>query len=113
MELFEEHTIDSAAPLVFDDSLEFVDPDLQGAEETAASPEETRESAFSDDPVRVYLREMGSVSLLSRQREINLAQGIERGKLRMKKALSRLPLIRRMALAIHKDVGKDQARLED
>jgi RNA polymerase primary sigma factor len=113
MELFEEHTIDSAAPLVFDDSLESVDPDLQGAEETAASPEESRESAFSDDPVRVYLREMGSVSLLSRQCEIDLAQGIERGKLRMQKALSRSPLVRRKALAIHEDVGKGQARLED
>ena len=113
MEQFEEHTMDSAAPLVFDDSIELMDPDLEGAEEAAASPEESHESALTDDPVRVYLREMGSVSLLSRQREIDLAQRIERGKLRMQKALSRSPMIRRRVLAIHEDVGKGHARLED
>src|SRR5712671_1040582 len=113
MELFEEHTTDSAASLVFDDSVEFVDPDPQGAEEAAPNPEEAHESALTDDPVRVYLREMGSVSLLSRQREIDLAQRIERGKLRMKKALSRSPLIWRTVLAIHEDVGKGQACLDD
>ena len=105
--------MDSTESLVFDDAIEFLDPDQQGAEGAAARPEWSHESALTDDPVRVYLREMGSVSLLSRQREIDLAQSIERGKLRMRKALSRSPLIRRMALAIHKDVGKDQARLED
>src|SRR5437667_12181425 len=113
MEQFEEHTMDSATSLVFDDSIEFVDTDPQGAEEAAPSPEESHESALTDDPVRAYLREMGSVSLLSRQREIDLAQRIERGKLRMQKALSRSPLIRRNVLAIHEDVHKGQARLED
>src|ERR1700730_490770 len=113
MELFEEHTMDSATSLVFDDSLEFLDPNLQGPEEAAASPEEPHESNLTDDPVRAYLREMGSVSLLSRQREIDLAQRIERGKLRMQKALSRSPLIRRKVLAIQEEVGKGQARLDD
>src|ERR1700680_197660 len=104
MEQFEEHTMDSTASLRFDDSIEFPDPDLHGSEEAAASPDESHESALTDDPVRAYLREMGSVSLLSRQREIDLAQSIERGKLRMHKALSRSPLIRRKVLAIHEDV---------
>jgi RNA polymerase primary sigma factor len=113
MERFEEHTRDSAASLVFDDSLAFLDSNLQGAEEAVGSPEESRDSALTDDPVRVYLREMGSVSLLSRQREIDLAQRIERGKLRMQKALSRSPMIRRRVLAIHEDVTRGPARLED
>jgi RNA polymerase primary sigma factor len=113
MELFEEHTMDATASLVLDESVEFLDPNLHGAEEAAASPAESHESALADDPVRVYLREMGSVRLLSRQREIDLAQRIERGKLRMQKALSRSPLVRRRVLALHQDLGKGQARLED
>src|SRR5438270_4367221 len=102
MERFEEHAMDSAASLevAFEDSPEFLDSNVQGAEEGASTPEDSHESAFTDDPVRVYLREMGSVSLLNRQREIDLAQRIERGKLRMQKALSRSPLIRRSVLAI-------------
>src|SRR6266536_1622182 len=114
MEQFEKDTVDSAVSLevVFDDSPEFLDPNLQGGEEAPPGPEGSDES-FTDDPVRVYLREMGSVSLLSRQREIDLAQRIERGKLRMQKALSRSPLIRRRVLAIHEDVRKGLTRLED
>src|SRR5262249_50818871 len=65
------------------------------------------------DPVRVYLREMGSVSLLSRQREIDLAQRIERGKYKMRKALSRSPLVLRTALAISEDVRQGRARIDE
>jgi RNA polymerase primary sigma factor len=55
--------------------------------------ESARESISTDDPVRVYLREMGAVRLLSRQGEITLATRMERGKLLMHKALSRSPLV--------------------
>ena len=43
--------------------------------------------------MRVYLREMGSVPLLTREGEVNLARKMERGKLRMQKAISRSPLV--------------------
>ena len=45
------------------------------------------------DPVRVYLREMGASSLLTREGEVEIAKRIERGQLRMLKALSRSPLV--------------------
>jgi RNA polymerase primary sigma factor len=48
------------------------------------------ESIYTDDLVRVYLREMGTVPLLTREREVDLARRMERGKLRMQKAISRL-----------------------
>jgi RNA polymerase primary sigma factor len=57
------------------------------------------ESAYTDDPVRVYLREMGSVRLLTRQGEFDLARRMEQGKLRVRKALSRSPLVQQMVLA--------------
>jgi RNA polymerase primary sigma factor len=49
---------------------------------------------FSDktnDPVRMYLREMGTVPLLTREGEIELAKRIERGQGAVRKALSRSP----------------------
>jgi RNA polymerase primary sigma factor len=67
----------------------------------------------SDDPVRVYLREMGSVRLLNRQGEISLAQRMERGKLRMWKALSRSPLVWREVLALCEEVNGTKVRLEE
>jgi RNA polymerase primary sigma factor len=45
------------------------------------------------DPVRLYLREMGSVPLLNREREIEIARRIERGITRIRRTLSRCPLV--------------------
>ena len=65
--------------------------ELHGAEDFhTVQPEE---SIYADDPVRVYLREMGAVPLLTRQGELDLARRMERGKLRMQKAISRSALV--------------------
>jgi RNA polymerase primary sigma factor len=45
------------------------------------------------DPVRAYLREMGGVPLLTREREVAIAKRMERGHLRVLKAISRAPLV--------------------
>ncbi len=102
---------------------EFVeDPAALGmeGEESPESPEahapeheeHVEESVFTDDPVRVYLREMGSVSLLNRQGEIHLAQRMERGKLVMRKAISRSPLVWQNVLALYEQVRTADGRLE-
>jgi RNA polymerase primary sigma factor len=64
---------------------------------------EERSEDHTDDPVRVYLREMGTVKLLTRQAEVDLARRMERGGLRMQKAISRSPLVRSRALALYED----------
>ena len=46
----------------------------------------------TNDPVRMYLREMGTVPLLTREGEVEIAKRIERGKLSVIKAVSRMPL---------------------
>jgi RNA polymerase primary sigma factor len=51
----------------------------------------------TNDPVRMYLREMGTVPLLTREGEVEIARRIERGKLSVIKSISRMP-------AIHKAV---------
>src|ERR1700735_323370 len=109
MERTEEYEFDSAGSLgtAVDQSVEFLETDLAEHEHLGA------ESVYTDDPVRVYLREMGSVRLLDRQGEIDLARRIERGKLRMKKALSRSPHAWRSALVLHEDIQKAAVPLED
>ena len=47
----------------------------------------------TNDPVRMYLREMGTVPLLTREGEVEIAKRIERGKLSIIKAISRTPTI--------------------
>ena len=47
----------------------------------------------TNDPVRMYLREMGTVPLLTREGEVAIAKRIERGKLSIMKAVSRMPLV--------------------
>jgi len=46
----------------------------------------------TNDPVRLYLREMGVVPLLTREGEVAIAKRIERGKIKMQKAISRSPV---------------------
>src|SRR5690348_6388689 len=105
MQQFEEHIGDEAA--------EFLDPELhESGEHSSHAEEHTEENAWTDDPVRVYLREMGSVSLLSRQGEIDLARRMERGKYLNRKALSRSPLVWRRALVLNEDVRQGTLRME-
>ena len=60
----------------------------------------------TDDPVRIYLREMGVVPLLTREGEVDIAKRIERGQLRVLKALSRSPIVIRQIVAIGKDLKR-------
>jgi RNA polymerase primary sigma factor len=62
----------------------------------------------TNDPVRLYLREMGVVPLLTREGEVAIAKRIERGKLRAQKAVSRSPV----AVAEILKIGEELARGE-
>jgi RNA polymerase primary sigma factor len=58
----------------------------------------------ANDPVRVYLREMGASPLLSREGEVEIAKRIERGQLSAMKALSRSPLVILQIVAIGQEL---------
>ena len=83
----------------------------EGDEAQAAQPVE--ESIYTDDPVRVYLREMGAVPLLTREGEVNLARKMERGKLRLQKAISRSALVQLMVLDYAEQLKKAATDLDD
>ncbi len=59
----------------------------------ATTPTEEKTSDKSDDPIRMYLREMGGVELLSREGEIAIAKRIEAGKDVMINALTQSPIV--------------------
>jgi RNA polymerase primary sigma factor len=54
----------------------------------------------TNDPVRMYLREMGTVPLLTREGEVEIARRIERGKLAVIKSISRTPTVAKMIIAM-------------
>ena len=54
----------------------------------------------TNDPVRMYLREMGTVPLLTREGEVEIAKRIERGKLSVIKSISRTPSVAREIIAM-------------
>jgi RNA polymerase primary sigma factor len=58
----------------------------------------------SNDPVRLYLREMGVVPLLTREGEVAIAKRIERGQLKTNKAIARSPIAVREVLRIGEDL---------
>ena len=60
----------------------------------------------SQDPVRIYLREMGSVPLLTREGEIVIAKRIERGQLVVMKAITRSPIVVKEIIAVGESLRK-------
>ena len=54
----------------------------------------------TNDPVRMYLREMGTVPLLTREGEVEIARRIERGKLAVIKSISRTPLVAKKVIQL-------------
>jgi RNA polymerase primary sigma factor len=84
------------------------DPDNGGSRELALSSTSTENLDRTDDPVRMYLREMGSVELLSREGEIAIAKRIEAGRNTMIAGLCESPLTFQ-AITIWRDELLDEA----
>ncbi len=90
----DERLIEQAAAIATDD--EESDEDLE-LDLSAGALEKT------NDPVRLYLREMGVVPLLTREGEVAIAKRIERGQIKTQKAIARSPI----AVAALLKIGED------
>ena len=66
-----------------------------------------------NDPVRMYLREMGTVPLLTREGEVEIARRIERGQNTMLKSLSRAPAVIQEVLVMGDEVNRDVLNARD
>ncbi len=97
--------LEQAATLALDDD-ETVDEDDLDLDLSAGTLDK------SNDPVRLYLREMGIVPLLTRQGEVTIAQRIERGQIKTRKAISRSPIAVERLLKIGEELetGKGYIR---
>jgi RNA polymerase primary sigma factor len=97
--------------LNFEEEAKFFDPEA-AHEADFLHPAPVEESIYTDDPVRVYLREMGAVPLLTREGEVDLARRMERGKLRMQKAISRSALVQQVVVDLAEQLKKGAVELE-
>ena len=101
-------------------SLEEIDEPLkvEVKEESAAAPEAELELTpgildKTNDPVRIYLREMGLVPLLTREGEVALAKRIERGRLLVLKTITRSPIIIKELLEVAKDLREGNRTIKE
>ena len=67
----------------------------------------------TNDPVRLYLREMGIVPLLTREGEVTIAKRIERGQIKTKKAISRSPIAVEELLKIGEELQNRKISIRD
>ncbi len=67
----------------------------------------------TNDPVRMYLREMGTVPLLTREGEVEIARRIERGQMGALKALSRSPITVQQVIALKKDLHEGKRSIKE
>ena len=94
-----------AAPAVADDD----------AAEEAEAALSTVDSEFgrTTDPVRMYMREMGTVDLLTREKEIEIAKRIEEGQRNMIQAISACPVTIAEILALAAKIESDEIRVNE
>src|SRR5260370_88123 len=80
---------------------------------TPAKPEKAEPTERTDDPVRMYLREMGSVELLSREGEIAIAKRIEAGREAMIAGLCESPLTFQAIIIWRDELNEGKVFLRD
>ena len=87
----------------------------EDVEEEAEAAASTLDSEFgrTTDPVRMYMREMGSVELLTREGEIEIAKRIEDGLKHMIMAISACPMTVGQILDLADKIGKDELKVDD
>ena len=67
----------------------------------------------TNDPVRMYLREMGTVPLLTREGEVEIAKRIERGQMRVMKAISRSSIVIREIVGLGEDLRRGVRNIKE
>ncbi len=102
----DERLLEQAAVVVPDDDEEALDEDIE-LDLSAGALEKT------NDPVRLYLREMGVVPLLTREGEVAIAKRIERGQLKTQKSIARSPIAVKELLRIGDELETGSASIRE
>src|ERR1044072_4846182 len=111
---------DPVADRDIDDVLQKLEAATIGAVESdeeviseAASLATAGEDEKSAAPVRVYLRQMGTVPLLTREQEVSISQRIERGQIKTHKAISRSPIAVKELIRIGEELYSGHLSIRD
>mgnify|MGYP001432101437 FL=1 len=108
--------VEKAFVIIADNSVTLVEKKSQyqsnKKKETSSTGEE-KSSEKSDDPIRMYLREMGGVELLSREGEIAIAKRIEAGKDVMLNALTQSPIVAKKISEWKEQIANGQLLVRD
>jgi RNA polymerase primary sigma factor len=104
--------LESVYERLFELGIEIVtDPDRAARRRAALeadAAEEAREAVEkTNDPVRMYLREMGTVKLLDREGEVRIAKRIEQGEAKIYQALANNPIVLEEILKLLENAGRD------
>jgi RNA polymerase primary sigma factor len=108
--------IDKALIVLVDEKVTLVEKKSQyqsNKKKDAVNNAEDKSSDKSDDPIRMYLREMGGVELLSREGEIAIAKRIEAGKDVMINALTQSPLVGKKIFEWKEQIESQQLLVRD
>lgn len=85
----------------------------RSADDEEPKDDETENLGSTDDPVRLYLRDMGGVELLSRENEIEIAKRIDAGKELMLNSLCESPLAIKRFIKWYEDLVNEKIMLRD
>jgi RNA polymerase primary sigma factor len=102
-----------AEEILLSDAAVSNDDDAAADEAEAALASVDAEFGRTTDPVRMYMREMGTVELLTRQGEIEIAKRIEDGLNQVKYHMSHFPPTIRLLLAVAEAVEAEETRMQD
>ena len=101
------HGLDLPHAVETEEALPAAPEDYDAAAEEDEEPVE--ESLSPEDPVRLYLREIGRIHLLNSEQEVKLGQQIERGQDKVRRAIMAVPLVRAQLMDLAERLRKREA----
>ena len=90
-----------------------IDQDEAPRSEEGELDQAARQLDKTTDPVRTYLREMGVVPLLTREREVEIAKRIERGQVLVLKTISRSPIVLQQLMVLGQELREGSRSIKE
>jgi RNA polymerase primary sigma factor len=128
VDIVSSEEIDEILSVLGDENIKLIDTEEDLAEKSAepeakeeeakeaaalAQPEEAAKVVQADDPVKMYLRQMGQISLLTRKEEIDIAGKIKDAEARLRDVVSDLPIAKAKALEILSKALREEINAEE
>ncbi len=113
MHLFGENEIDIVDTSTKGEKIAAAKGERDKDESSGGIPASKSDTVSIDDPVRLYLREMGTISLLTRKGEVELAKKIEAGQDEVNAAVASCAVTTRELIAMAGEVKKGEIRIFD